>query len=241
MRWRVCVGAVAVVASLAACGSSNLKAVAGQSTGPAPTHAAPRVAPVCPLNLTTALSAPSSASAVTGFAPGSPAGGVLCQYDLGIPADYSSGQLGRYVVLTAAALQSITHDVHALTPTNKVATCPPPESVEVLNLAYADESTISLSISCSMVWQGDIHAMLTEPLGQDAQALLAAARVEVGTTQPTVDLSPNLGGARSVVAAEQSGDRADASAAVVAAALEQVLAQGCRQTLDSHRLQDDLA
>jgi hypothetical protein len=192
VRWRVWLGA-AVVASLAACGSGNVKAGTGQSTGPAHTSAAARMAPVCPVSLTTALSAPpsspSSASAVTGFAPGSPAAGVLCQYDLGVPADDSSGQLGRYVVLTSAALRNITTDVQALTATNEVASCPPPESVEVVNLVYADESTISLSISCSMVVQGDIHAMLTDALGDDAQVLLAAkpsAAASSPTAQPSV-------------------------------------------------------
>lgn len=192
VRWRVWLGA-GVVASLAACGSGNVKAGAAQSTGPAPTSATASVAPVCPVTLTTALSAPpsapSSASAVTGFAPGNPAAGVLCQYDLGVPADYSSGQLGRYVALTAPELRTIATDVRALTPTNEVASCPPPESVEVLNLAYADESTISLSISCSMVWQGDIHAMLTQPLADDAQVLLAAApsaSASSPTAQPSV-------------------------------------------------------
>ena len=100
--------------------------------------------------------------------------GVLCRYDLAVAADYSSGKLGRFVDLTTAALATVTKDVQALTPTDEVASCPPPQSVEVLNLVYADTSTISLSISCSMVWQGDTHAMLTDSLAEDAQVLLAA-------------------------------------------------------------------
>ncbi len=170
---RVSLGAVAlaVVTSLAACGSSNVKTATDQSTG---SPATPTAAPVCAVTLAAALSAtPSASSTVTGFAPGSPVGGALCQYDLGVPADYSSEKLGRHVLLTAGALRKITMDVQSLTPSNEVASCPPPEFVEVLNLVYADASTASLSISCAMVWQGHIHAMLTEPLANEAQTLLA--------------------------------------------------------------------
>lgn len=132
---------------------------------------------MCSMTLAPTLSTPpaqSSAGSVTGFAAGSPVAGVLCQYDLAVPADYSSGKLGHSVDLTPAALTTITKDVQALTPTNEVASCPPPQSVEVLKLVYADTSAISLSISCSMVWQADIHAMLTDSLAEDGQALLQA-------------------------------------------------------------------
>jgi hypothetical protein len=131
---------------------------------------------VCESTLAAALSAsPSAGGTVASFAPGSPVGGELCLYDLAMPADFSSGKLSRQVVLTATALRLITMDVQSLTPSDELASCPPPEIVEVVNLMYGDTSTTSLTISCSMVWQGQIHAMLTQPLADEAQALLAAA------------------------------------------------------------------
>lgn len=132
--------------------------------------------PSCESTLPESLSAsPSASGTVTAFASGSPVGGVLCLYSLAIPADFSAGKLSRQVVLTATALRTIAMDVQSLTPSNEQASCPSPQIVEVVDLMYGDTSTTSLTISCSMVWQGNTHAMLTQPLADEAQALLAVA------------------------------------------------------------------
>jgi hypothetical protein len=86
--------------------------------------------PVCDPTLAAATSAgPSPSGAPTSFAPGSTVAGVLCQYDLDVPADVSTARLSRHVVLTAVTLRDVTTDVQELSPSDELASCPPQRSL----------------------------------------------------------------------------------------------------------------
>jgi sugar lactone lactonase YvrE len=130
---------------------------------------------------------PSQASGA--LLPGTPTAGVLCHYTLATPNDFTSGHLTDRVELTGDTLSGLLATVHALVPSNKVASCPPPMIVDVLTFDYPGAPAISLQVSCAMVWQDDsVHAMLADPFASKLQALLAPASTQ--SASPVVSPSP---------------------------------------------------
>lgn len=129
--------------------------------------------------------APTDAVKGPGFVPGQPGAAAICEYAVDDGSDGTRSTLTRSVSLDSVELATLLADVHALSPSNSVASCPPPTVEDVVTFAYAGGSTISLQLGCSMVWQSEnVHALLSDPLASDVQALLA--------NEPTASATPTL-------------------------------------------------